>query len=68
MQCIKENAVAAVPLAPRLNLPMIKPKEPFAPTCIPNTEVLCMYVSVYTPWVSMWQDKIELKGKIFQHS
>ena len=27
-----------------------------------------VHVSVYTPWVSMWQDKIELKGKIFQHS
>ena len=29
MQCIKENAVAAVPLAPPLNLAMIKPKERF---------------------------------------
>ena len=29
MQCIKENAVAAVPLAQSLNLPMIKPKERF---------------------------------------
>ena len=29
MQCIKENAVAAVPLSPPLNLPMIKPKERF---------------------------------------
>ena len=29
MQCIKESAVAAVPLAQPLNLPMIKPKEQF---------------------------------------
>ena len=67
MQCIRENAVAAVPLAPPLNLPMINLKNglPFAPTCIPSKEVLCMYLSVYTPWVGMWQDKIELQVKIF---
>ena len=34
MQCIKEKAVATVPLAPPL-----KNGLPFAPTCIPNKEV-----------------------------
>ena len=55
--------MATVPLAPLLNLPMINLKNslPFASTCIPNKEVnLCMYLGVYTPWVGMWQDKIEL--------
>ena len=40
MQCIKEKAVAAVPLAPPL-----KNGLPFAPTCIPNKEVFGDFVT-----------------------
>ena len=47
MQCIKENAVATVPLAPPLNLPMIRPKERFT-IC---TYMYTQYRSVVrVPW------------------
>ena len=41
MQYIKENAVAAVPSAPRLNLSMINLKN----GCIPNKEVFSDFVT-----------------------